>query len=406
MAAQEKRVAVLGGGIAGLTCALTLAEAGVRVEVIERDAFVGGRAAWLACKATDDCLKCNACLAPPRLEAAQSHPLITIHRQARLAAARREPGGLGLTVGQEPLWLDPAACDLCGLCRESCPQPGALRAAPWAGDRVRLAVDPGRCLYFQDGRSQLCRDACPQQAIDFRRTAGPAELAVQALVVAAGIVPYPAEENDRLGYRRLANVVTAWDLEETLRRDGSARRPSDGGEPAKVAFIQCVGSRNRQGNNYCSRVCCAYALRLGRALAARQGARVTVFYMDLQSVGHAPDEFLAAARSELRLVRAMPFETTAAAGDRLRLEYQPPGEAGLSSEDFDLLVLSVGLTPPALDAALVRELGLGRDPRGFFTEAPGVFVAGGAGGPMDVAEAVASAEQAGWRTLRYLEEQG
>jgi heterodisulfide reductase subunit A len=292
------------------------------------------------------------------------------------------------------------------VCLERCPQEGALRRPLLEDDLPRLAVDPALCLFFQDGRSTLCREACPEEAIDFGREAAEDAVEAQALVLATGFAPFPARERRRLGYGEVPDVVTGLELEEGLRRHGEPLRPSDGSRPGRVAFLQCVGSRDRRGRNYCSRVCCGYALRLGRVLAGRFGARVTVFYMDLQSFGHAPDELLAAAGRELELVRSLPYDALAAPHGGVRLTYQAPGESGLTERDFDLLVLSVGITPGPDSPELAGLAGLQPDAHGFLLAdgAEGIFVAGAAGRPLDVAESVASAGAAAGRALRFLEE--
>jgi heterodisulfide reductase subunit A len=401
----DRRVLVLGGGIAGVAAALDLAEAGVAVTLVEKDDFLGGHAASLACKALDACQHCNVCLAEPRFRQVLNHQGITILTRSSLQGLERREQGLIATILQQPAYIDPARCSGCGLCLQACPAAaeGALRRPPLPGQRPPLAIDTQACLYFRDGRSTLCRDICPEEAIDFSRQPRQLQIEAQALVLATGFKPYPAQENTRLGYGQLPNVITALELEAGLRASGRPLRPSDGQLPQRVAFIQCVGSRQRLGHNYCSRVCCAYGLRLGRLLKARFDAQVSVFYMDLQSFGQVPDDFLAAARQELELIRCLPYDALAGPRDSVYLEYQPQDALGTVSRAFDLLVLCVGLTPGVDNGQLAACLGLALDQHGFITGAPGLFVAGTATGPMDLAESLASAGRAAHETLRYLE---
>ncbi|MCB2228130.1 MAG: FAD-dependent oxidoreductase [Desulfarculaceae bacterium] len=404
----EKQVLVIGGGVAGATAALELAGQGVPVHLVERDDFLGGHAAWLACKAAEQCLKCNGCVSEPRLAALPGHPLITVHRRAEVKRLSESGGGFRALIAQRPAYIDQERCTACGLCLEACPalEDGAIRRPRLAAEAPRLAIDPEQCLFFKDGRSTVCRDVCPEEAIDFGRQGSESELEVSALVLATGFTPFDPTPRQRLGYGRFPEVITALELEEMLRREGLALRPSDGRLARKVAFIQCVGSREVAGNNYCSRVCCGYGLRLGRALSGRQGCEVAMFYMDLQSFGHAVDEFLDAAHSELRLVRSMPYDVYAHPGGGLRVEYQPGEGQPPVSEPFDLVVLSVGLSPNPANQALAELTGAELDGAGFLAggEREGVFLAGTALGPMDVAEAVASAGRAVEQTLGYLEE--
>lgn len=398
-------VLVVGGGVTGATAALELSAAGLKVALVEKDDFMGGHAAHLACKALDQCQKCNVCLAEPRLAAVLEDPNVEIYRRSQVTALEPKDGGYLVRLAQRPAYIDPGSCTACGKCLEVCPEAeaGAIRRAPLPGDLPRLALDPQHCLYFQDQRSTLCRDACPEEAIEFNRQPEEVELKAGAVVLATGFTPYPAAQQERLGYGKLANVITAMELEDRLRHSGVLVRPSDGAAPAKVAFIQCVGSRQVGGNNYCSRVCCGYALRLGRLIKAKHGAEVKIFYMDIQSFGKAMDEFLAAAQSELDLVRSMPYDALPGPDGQVLLAYQPPDQNLAVDEPFDLVVLSVGMTAPADQPATAQTFGLEPQTGGFLpSEGQGVFVAGAASGPADLAECVAQANRAARRTVQFL----
>ncbi len=405
MAGERDTVLVIGGGVAGATAALELAAQGAEVTLVEKDDFLGGHAARLACKALEACQKCNGCLSEARLAELLESPRVRLLRRATVSGLERRGDGFLASIDQRPAYIDPQRCTGCGICRERCPaaEEGALRSPLLAGDLPRLAIDPAVCLYFKDGRSTMCRDLCPEEAIDFDRPAARIEVQARAVVLASGFQPYEAGQKERLGHGRLPNVITALELEDRLRRLGSPARPSDGRLPQRVAFIQCVGSRERLGHNYCSRVCCGYALRLGRMLGDRFGSQVSVFYMDLQSFGLAMDDFLAAARQDLDLVRSMPYDVYAGKDGGVLVEYQAePGQAPVQ-RPFDLLVLSVGMTPGRDNPELAQTLGLELDHHGFLRSGPGVFVAGAAARPMDVAEVVAHAGRAARDTLRYLE---
>lgn len=402
MALQDKTAAVIGGGVAGASAALALADQGVKVTLIERGEFIGGQAARLACKAIESCQKCNGCLVEPRLAALLSHPDIEILRRSRLSDLKRSGQGFRLSLEQGPAYINPESCTGCGLCLEQCPQPGAIKAPLVPGDLPRLAIDPALCLFFKDQGATLCRDACPEEAINFSAEPGLRELEADVVIMATGFTPFPAGAIVRLGHGRVPGVVTGSELEQMLRNGGLP--PERGAE--RVAFIQCVGSRNTTGHNYCSRVCCGYALRLGRMLHSRLGSQVSVFYMDLQSFGHAFDDFLAAADQELRLIRSMPYDVSAGPEGQVLVEYQAqPGQAPLK-EAFDLLVLSVGMAPGLDNPELAQMSGLTLDQHGFLApgeDQAGLFLAGAATGPMDVAETVAQAEDAARQALGFLE---
>ena len=400
---NPKTVVVVGGGMAGACTALDLAEAGLRVELIEKSPFIGGHAVNITCKALDSCQHCNGCMVDPKLEALLEHPGINIRRRTTLAGADKVEDGYKLSVVTEPGFLDPDKCTNCGLCLETCPEPEALKKAPYAGDTVRLAIDPGKCLYFKDQVSTMCRDVCPEEAIDFSGSPKKTELVADALIMASGFSPYDPSAKTRLGYGRIPGVLTAMELERMLRVQGRAVRPEDGETAQKVAFIQCVGSREHLGHNYCSRVCCAYALKLGRALTRNQAAEVSIFHMDIQSFGEDFDAYLAQARQELNLVRAMPYEILPGDGTGAKVVYQPAPTLEPVAEPFDLVVLSQAMAPNGLDAAWLDSLDIKRNEDGFLRPGKGVFIAGTAMGPMDLAEVAASASHACRDALAYLE---
>ena len=405
MSLSDRCVAVIGGGITGASAALELARAGVRVELVEKDDFIGGHAAKLACKAVDDCQSCNVCLAEPRLRELLRHPLINIRRRSQLRQVTPQGSSFLLSLEQRPAYIDPNSCTGCGLCLERCPEENALRQPPLPGDSPYLAVDPEHCLYFHDQKSTLCRDVCSEEAINFEQEPNQDQITADAIILATGFAPYPAQEKARLGYGRLPDVVTAMELEAQMRGTGRPSRPSDGSLPARGAVIQCVGSREVRGNDYGSRVCCGYALRLGRMLKHRFSAQVTVFYMDLQSFGHVYDGFLAKAKQELNLVRAMPYDVWPGDDGGVEIEYQ--GESGqeLLREPFDLLALSVGMQPGADQPELARMLNLEPDKHGFLGNGvQGIFPAGAVVRPMDVAECVTQASRAANLAINYLEE--
>ena len=344
------------------------------------------------------------------MSAMLDHPRISILRRTQIVSIKRQERGFTAVLEQRPAYIDPRLCTGCGLCLKRCPimTEGTIRRAFYYGDVPRLAIDPQVCVYFKDGKSTLCRDVCPEGAINFNQSNQEISLKVRGIVAATGFVPYPALEKTRLGYGVVDNVITGLEAESMLRSSGKIVRPSDGRIPERVAIIQCVGSRNRQENNYCSRVCCGYALRLGRTLKYRFGTEVTIFYMDVQSFGHAFDDFLKAAREDLNLVRTMPYDVFPGEDGRVIIPYSLSSVQGPAREEFDLLVLSVGMTPRPEAARTAEILGLELDVHGFFNSEggsgePGVVSAGAAAGPRNVAETVAHARSAAEEMIRYLE---
>jgi heterodisulfide reductase subunit A len=401
---------VLGAGAAGAAAALGLHRAGLTVHLAEADAMIGGRAADMGCKAGAACVRCNVCVAVDRLKAVWQDRGIRLYRRARLAALApgREGSRFTATLRQEPSWVSRDACVACGACLSVCPVQALAVRRPAVSGGVPV-LDPARCIRSRGEACTLCQDACPVKAIDLAETARDASVSVDAVVVATGFEPFDATVNAAWGYGTVPNVISGWDAERQLAETRRLTRPSDGQPPKRLAFLQCIGSRSDEihrspfESGYCSTVCCAYALRMARRVKhARPETAVTVFYMDLQAVGKDADAFARETRKELTLVRARPYEIRPASGGGVSVMYEDQTALKNAAAEFDLAVLSVGMRPGPGNERLAELLGVPLDEYGFFghkgvrglteTWKPGIFVAGAAESPMDLAGAMASAE--------------
>lgn len=341
-------VVVVGGGIAGLTAALNLAQRGLRVVLAERDSTLGGRALAVCCKAIDGrCQLCGGCLLHDRLRAVQGHRQIRILLQANLADVTRANGHFRLR------WSPPVP------------------------------------------------DSAPGQA--------------DAIVLATGFDHIDAHTKGPYGHGIIPNVVTGEEMERRLVSEGQAAL--DGSGLSRVAFIQCVGSRDEHvGRGYCSQVCCRYALRLARLLKSRlPQVEIAVFKMDIQTSGRDfASTWDAAAKEGIRLVAGLPavIRRSSENPQRATFVYDDILAGRLAQEDFDLIVLSVGMQPRRDAAEIAELLGINRDYYGFFatdqdqvrTLNPGVFVAGSCQAPRTIAESVAHAERAAEACYLYLQE--
>ena len=237
------------------------------------------------------------------------------------------------------------------------------------------------------------------------------ELKVSAIVVAAGIDPYEASEKAEYGYGRYKNVITARDLDEMLRYQGKIFRPSDGRLPETVAFFQCVGSRDESiGHLYCSQVCCAYALRLIKAVRYQfPGVKATFLYMDIQPAGASFQAFLASCQADkgIRLIRSLPskvYHSPSTGSLRIRFTDSTKGE--VVEEPFDLIVLSVGMVLKKDAKSLSKLLGLSFTEDGFFSSPPpqtGIFLAGACSGPKDVDRSISHAKSTALLVRQFLQ---
>ncbi|MFZ0614386.1 MAG: FAD-dependent oxidoreductase [Desulfobacterales bacterium] len=344
--AAREEVLIIGGGVAGLSAALGLSQLGIRSVLVEKRAGLGGYAAQYACKATAACVKCGACVVMEKISRATVDPNIEVLTGSRVERMSRAQGFETLIGGT-------------------------------AGDG---------------------------QPVSQTRTAA-------AVILACGFKPFDPE-NKPYGYKRFANVVTNLDLEKMLRAHSVPLRPSDGAAPARMAFVQCVGSRDASlGHLWCSKVCCASALRMARLIKMRRPAtEMTFFYIDIQTFGEQFQGVYEEIRQDFRMIRALPGDVFQARDDSLTVVYYDSQGRQSLEEPFDMLVLSVGITPAEDTGDLAAMTGLPIGPAGFVPAAAngqpqaaaGVFAAGTVCGPMSIAESVAAGDHAAQAAAVYL----
>jgi heterodisulfide reductase subunit A len=410
----ERSVLVIGGGVAGIAAASTLADNDSQVYLVEREASIGGWAASFCCKATDVCTKCSVCVVPEKLSKVAAHPGITILTDSTVAGIRGEIGNFQVEVLQKPQYISPERCIACGICAEVCPtEPKAIRSPSPEAVPYSYVLDASRCLRLKGETCNLCRDTCPTNAIDFGREPEKKEVGVGAIIVATGFDVFDAREMGCLGYGRYPNVLTGLDLEKIVNREGCLKLPSNGKQPRNVALIQCIGSRD-ETHGYCSQVCCKYAMRFARLIKYQNpNAEVTIFYIDLQTAGKGFARFYEECQETIRFVRGVPVEISETSSGELEVRFENISEGKVARETFDLVALSVGLSPREDSWDVARALGINLGESGFFdTKAPlnsnetnveGIFLAGTCQGPRDIPESFAHGMAAAQRATEVLQ---
>ena len=406
----EKNVVVIGSGVAGLSTALELARRGVSVDIIEKSDFAGGHAIGFACKATEACVKCGACKVDEKLNQAVRHPAIRILTGSRIESITKADR-YEIQLNRKPAYVDAATCNACGVCRQQCPQDGALIQGTSGTHSPFFAIDENNCLYLTDRSCTRCQEVCPQKAIALDAPERPLKCNADAVVLATGFSTFDPR-NKPYGYGVFKNVVTNLELEGILRRGSRAVRPSDGRIARKIAFIQCVGSRDAKLNHlWCSKICCGAALRAAGLIAAREpDSEISVFYIDIQTFGRDFEPFLGSIRDKVQMIRAIPGDIFETPERQLRVTYATGDKHETAEAVFDLVVLSVGLQPRAENAEIIEKLKLKGGRNGFVSvadmesEGPanGVFTAGTVGGPMGIADCIAQAGEASWEILKFL----
>jgi heterodisulfide reductase subunit A2 len=409
---MDKHVLIIGGGTAGLSAAVELADLDIRVELIEKTIFLGGHAIGYACKAIHNtCVKCGACMVEEKLQRVVSHPNINISVGSQIQGISKN-GRFSAKVRREPLYIAPEKCTNCGLCSNRCPVKGAITRSFSKSNHPFFAINAEKCLYFKNRSCTICFDECPEAAIDLGKCASEYTIEADAVLIAAGFQPFNPK-NKPYGYGRFKNVVTALELESMLKQFGEIKKPSDDNLPEKVAFIQCVGSRDAKLNHlWCSKVCCGSALRMARLIKERQPAtEITFFYIDVQTFGRDFERFYREVREEIRMIRSIPADIYETEDQGLKVNFVNHPLHETREEIFDLVILSVGITPGEDIGALSGRYKMDTDEFGFLkgdgkgmTASPnGVFTAGAVQGPMSIPESIAAAGSAVWQIKKYFD---
>lgn len=416
----HKKVMVIGGGIAGVQAALDCADSGIEVFLVERSPSIGGRMAQL--DKTFPTNDCSLCILSPKLVEAGNHPYITIITNAEVEKVTGSAPRFQVTVRKYPRYVDEGRCTGCGVCMAKCPvkipDPYNMNLMdtrcihipfPQAVPAVAL-IDADHCLYLNRGKCRTCERVCAPKAIDFDQQEEVLTIEVGSIIIAAGLGEYNALHQDEYAYKICPNVVTSMEFERMLSASGPTRghvrRPSDQREPKRVAFLQCVGSRDeRSGNEYCSAICCMQAAKDAIIITEHMSdVAITVFGMDIRACGKNFDAFIERAEKEYntRFVRARVSNVDIdSESDDPIVHYAVNGET--FKDRFDLLVLSVGLVSTPALLKLCTTLGIEVNDFGFVmtndfkpvgTSRPGVFVCGTISGPKDIPESVIEASGA------------
>jgi heterodisulfide reductase subunit A len=410
---ENKNVLVVGSGISGIASALELANAGVNVYLIEKEAVVGGHAASFCCKATDICSKCSACVVLDKIKEAVTHPQIRLLTNSAIRKLGGELGDFHVEITQQLRYVNEERCIACGLCTEVCPTDPRAIYPPFAeATPFSYILDEGLCLRFKEEKCDLCQRSCPTKAIEFGLKPKEQELDVGAIIVATGFDVFDAREKGSLGYGRYPNVLTGLDLEHVFTREGYLRLPTNGKEPQNIAFIQCVGSRD-EGHGYCSQVCCKYAMKLAGLIKYQNpDSRVTIFYIDLQTAGKGFAQFYEGHKESIRFVRGVPVEILQTVSGELEVRFEDISQGKVCRDTFDLVVLSVGISPRRNTWDLARILGINLADDGFLdakdslslneTNVNGVFLAGTCQGPKDIPDSIAHGIAAAAKAMQAL----
>jgi len=415
-------VLVVGGGISGIQASLDLATVGFKVYLVDSAPTIGGHMAQL--DKTFPSNDCSMCIESPKFVECNRHPNIEIITYTEVDSVEGEPGDFKVTLLKKPRYVLEDKCTGCTVCVEYCPVKYPDKFNQEISDNKAIHIYFAQaiplkpyidesCLYLKEGKCSICQGVCQNDAIDLKQKPEKVLIKVGAVILAPGYEPFDPKLREEYRYGEFENVVTSMDYERLLCAtgpyEGEILRSSDNKHPHKIAWVHCVGSRQvlPGGNSYCSAVCCTYTQK--QVILTKDhdtDARCYIFHNDVRSYGKDFERFYQRAenlpgiqfiRSYVTIVKEDPVTKN------VTIRYSTPDE-GVKEEEFDMVVLSVGLNPPRNFKDLANRFGIELESHGFCkvnpfnpmeTSRPGIFISGAFQGPLDIPESVFSASGAG-----------
>jgi len=424
---------IVGGGIAGIQAALDIANAGYKVYLVEREPSIGGHMIQL--DKTFPTLDCSACILTPKMSDVGSHPNIELLTYSQVEEVSGYIGNFKVKVRKKARYVDEEKCTGCGVCQEKCPWKAdsefdaglAKRKAiyilfPQAVPNIPV-IDKEHCVYFQKGTCRACEKFCAAGAIDFEQKDQLFEVEVGSIVLATGYDVFDPAVISQYGYGKYDNVITGLEFERLSNAAGPSGgqiRLKNGQPPQSVALVHCVGSRDKNFHEYCSRVCCMYALKFAHLIKEKTEAEVYQMYIDMRCFGEGYEEFYERVSTQdgVKFIRGKVSKVT----DRAQTD-EEKGKLVVCVEDtllgsfirvpVDMVVLCIALQARADADKVAKLFSIGRRADGFFMErhvklepvatmTDGVFIAGCCESPKDIPDTVAQAKGAASEVLRLL----
>ena len=413
----HRTILVVGGGIAGITAAVEAAETGYDVVIVEKETYLGGRVAQLHKYFPKLCPP--ACGMEINFQRMRNNRRIRFYTLAEVEHISGGPGNFDVTIKQHPRYVNDR-CTACNACVPVCPvdRPNAFNFGmdntkaiylPHAmAFPMKYAIDDSVCQLEQCAK---CVEACPYDAIELDMGPKTFDLKVGAIIMATGWKPYDANKIDNLGFGRYTDVITNVMMERLAAPNGPTKgkivRPSDGKPVTSVAFLQCAGQRDENHLGYCSGICCLGSLK--QAMYVREqnaDSKVFIFYIDLRTPGtYAFFSKKVQSDPNVSVIKgkvAKIIEDPTSKGLTVEAEHILSTEK--ISVNVDLVVLATGMVASIEESK--PDAAIGYDQDHFFLRdqsAPGIYAAGCARGPVDVATAVQDATAAAMKAMQSIQ---
>ncbi|MDH5794820.1 MAG: FAD-dependent oxidoreductase, partial [Candidatus Bathyarchaeota archaeon] len=408
-------VLVVGGGIAGIQASLDLADSGFKVYLLDQTTSIGGTMTQL--DKTFPTNDCAMCILAPKLVTAGRHPNIELVTNVDIEKVDGDIGHFKVTLSRRPRRVNPEKCTGCGVCSQKCPAKAIDEFNENLSERSAIhvkypqAVPLTYAIYKEKCVGcGVCQEVCKAGAIQYDEKIEERKLDVGSIILAPGFEEFDPSVKKEYGYGLYPNVISSIEFERILSPTGpyggTVMRPYDGEIPRKIAFIQCVGSRDAKvGNEYCSAVCCMYAMK--EAVIAKEHSpdlHCSIFFIDMRAYGKEFEQYYVKAEKEhgIRFVRCRVSRVEEIPDSRnLLLKYVEDGQP--RDEEFDLVVLSAGMQSPRGAQDLARKLGIELNENNFCltttfspleTSKRGIYVCGAFASPKDIPDSVAQASGA------------